>query len=220
VAYRQLAAVILAVLCVVSVGCGGDTTGAVASAPDNGEQPPPANADQPPNNSTDKVPASADSPPSNTDTPPSNVDAPPGGGGLVDLCHKFCDSLSHAVDQCSMADMPALGELCSSQVSCQVPANYPCVDETVKVLDCLLNEIAQLCSGIASSENQQTRLCPDEVKTFTGCLDDNGVDMGGGNGDNNPPPACNTGNACTKCYCNAGSDSTKQQACLSVCANP
>ena len=237
-AYRQLFAVTFTMLAVVSVGCGGESTSAGGSSSAT-EQQPPSNADQPPNNSADQAPKSADDPPpgNGTDAPPANVDAPAGSGGsgrLVDLCQKFCDGFQKVVDSCSMGDsMADIGSLCPKQQACQVPANYPCVDQAADLFDCALTALGQICSaGSDVKPDSPLSVCEDEVKATNDCVKANGGSgtsggggsgggpsgAGGGNGNGadcmiGSSCACPGQSACAACRCKAGTDVNKILAC-------
>jgi hypothetical protein len=204
---------------VVSVGCGGESASSARSSP--GGEHPPTSADQPPNSASDPVPNSDDTP-SSSDAPPGSADAPAGAGGsgrLVDVCQRFCRAFEDLVGRCSMPDdMIDVGEVCPDDTSCQVPANYPCLDEATKVFDCLIDTLENVC---VDQQQVESNFCEAELKLTTDCAKANGLDDGSddddppGNDDPRPTDCAGAGqDACSICICNAGSDPTKQQACI------
>src|SRR5688572_2368938 len=96
----------------VSVACGGDTTGTAAQAgPSDGA--PPSAEDPPPSSSDDSPPSSEDSPPASADTPPGSSDSPGGSGGRIQqLCEDACRVLDQLA-QCPGAEpQPMSQEVC------------------------------------------------------------------------------------------------------------
>lgn len=228
-AYRQLCAVTFAVLGLVTVGCGAGTASRVDT--DATEEQPPVNSDQAPNNAGDTA-SNPDKAPSNPDAPPGSSEDPagPGGGGrLTALCHQLCDTLSALATDCNpnmgmgMGDMD---EVCSGDVNCQVPANVPCQNELANAFECVLDNVALICTDETPGEPQgpMAMPCRDVGRALTQCTQANEpVD----NPDDNPQRDCTVAGGCecptecATCSCEAGSDLDELQACAAgACAMP
>ena len=215
-----------------AVACGGGT--ATNAAPNATEEQPPTNGDQAPND-TDSV-STSDQPPGNPDAPPNDTDpAGSGGGRLEQLCKRICDTIDTLVDDCSdgMTDI-GMGDACSAEVNCQIPPNTPCQDEIADAFDCILANLATICSDQpGQGEGAAAEPCNDVGKKLTDCARDNGLidgpgDNGNGNGNgngNNPPPSCTPmggcecNDECLTCSCEAGTNLDELQACAAgVCS--
>jgi hypothetical protein len=237
VAYRQLRSVTFALLGLVAFACGGNTTAATGTGSTPAGEQPPANPDQAPNGA-DQAAASSDTPPPNPDGPPASADAPAGsgaGGTLQAVCQQLCSSISQVVDQCSQGVAKlGVGDLCSS--SCDIPPTVvPCASELASLLQCFIGSLDNLCAGVQSeaqgsapAPRPDATQCDAATKAAQDCADANHIDLSSDMGMNMPPnvpdptDACGKlTNACSKCTCQAGTDTAKLTTCFNTaCANP
>jgi hypothetical protein len=233
VAYRQLCAVTFAALGLVFAGCGGNTASSASSGSDPGEVQPPNNTDQPPHSAGDQAPSSSETPPSNPDRPPSSADDPAGsgGGGVGDVCRRLCDAVAGAGDRCGkgMNDL-GLGNVCSEEIDCQVPPNFPCGNQAVNLFNCLFNNLSLLCAddgdgnnGEGNGEGPTSTACQSALQDFIQCGEDNGLDDDGDDNDPDPPACsrdggCDCPTECQSCTCDAGTDVDELAECAAVCS--
>ena len=122
---------------------------------------------------------------------------------------------------------------CGGADACEVPAGaLPCENEIAGLFECALDNLALVCAPSGQDTPgdqpasaplpQSAAACQAALTAFTSCAEANHLNDTTDNTDQNPPGGgdCNQGNACTKCVCKAGSDTTKLLACESDCANP
>jgi hypothetical protein len=222
VAYRQLFAMTLAAGLGLTA-CGGETDiGKVSNAP--GASQPPGNADQP-KNDTDRPPTSTDRPPTSTDQPPPSSEDSAGtgdGGRLGPLCTQFCAAVDQVVAECGMNDGDiAMDSLCSDEIDCSQIPSTPCDTEVAQLLSCFIQTLGGLCQAVNSEQQGPSAddLCRSETDAMAACSTANGLEDDEGQGGMNPPQNCTpTGGCacadeCTRCTCQAGSDTTKLVAC-------
>ncbi len=227
-AYRQLYVATFAVLGLLAVGCGGNTTSSASSGPDAAQQAP-INPDQPSSNS-DQATSGSDQAPSNSDQAPNNASDPAGtGGGRVEtLCHELCNSVERLGDQCGGMRMKGdTQNLCSA--NCQLPTSYaPCEQQIGDVFSCYVDNLALVCEAATHDQNspagdQQPAAvvpCQDTLKLFSKCAEANRI-----NGDNTaasctPDGGCGCTSDCLTCRCKAGANAAKFAGCADTCATP
>jgi hypothetical protein len=147
---------------------------------------------------------------------------------LESLCQEFCSSLTNVANDCNrgMTDV-GMDDVCSSDDACEVPPNIPCETEIADLFECVIDNLAAICSindqgngNDAALPPQQVSPCQDVSTRFSACAEANGLDDDNTDDDDDTTRGCfaaggcECDDPCTKCTCEANGDAEQGAACF------